>query len=565
MRLGIFLSSLLVLIGCSGASKTPAVPDLTYKLTPVFEGTQTRLNVELTFTGEADGITDIRRGGRWGRDDKAGQRFRDLSVSVSGGSAEFQGLLNQPKLTITHDPNAELTVTYTLSSEDMDDASTDIEYFYVPVLQPDVIHLIGSTSLVMPRAETPLAYNVDIQWDGLPEGWRQANTLPDRPTYDRELGSQIIVAAPSESLSHVSGTYELDILKSGTHAFSHEDFKNEMVEIFEGQTALWKSAQSKYLISLLGTPESANYSAFTGTGRFNSFTSAASPDIDLDFLVNFLSHEVAHNWMPSRLGNWPKCDEGESCPPKISWFSEGFTDFVMTRAMLAEGRWTQADLVEFTNQYLRDYYLSPAKTATGHEIDKLFWDNFEHERQPYWRGFILAMNWDTEIMRNSDSRMTGMDVLRDMYETAKAAEDDRPVLTQDYIAQAFSDEAGRDVLGDVKQFYNEGGELKPHANLFQGCAKLGTASAFTYDVGFDAQATLGSGIVSGVADGHNASKAGLKNGQALVAKVSGGGGNTTVPLVLEVQESGKNLAISYLPVSGEPIMVPHFEMTGDCL
>jgi len=158
-----------------------------------------------------------------------------------------------------------------------------------------------------------------------------------------------------------------------------------------------------------------------------------------------------------------------------------------------------------------------------------------------------------------------MDVLRDMYETTKAAEDDRPVLTQDYIAQAFSDEAGRDVLGDVKQFYNEGGELNPHANLFPGCAELGTASAFTYDVGFDAQATLGSGIVSGVADGHNASKAGLKNGQALVAKVSGGGGDSAVPLVLEVQESGKNLTISYMPVSGEPVMVPHFEMTGDCL
>ena len=564
MNLKFLLSSLLVLMACSEPPKSVEIPELTYKFTPIFEDDQTRLDIELTFTGDADGTTDIRRGGRWSRDSKAGTRFRQLTVS--GGAAKLQGDVYQPNLTITHDPSAELIITYSLSSEDMHDASTDIEYFYVPVLQPDVIHLIGSTSLVVPMPETRgQAYNVDIQWEGLPEDWREANTLPNRPISNGEITSSVFIVAPSESLSRVSGAYELNILQSGTHAFSRDDFKKEMVEIFEGQNTLWQSDQSKYLITLLGTPESANYSAFTGTGRFNSFASAASPDLELDFLVRFLSHEVTHNWMPGKLGKWPGCDEGDSCPPKISWFSEGFTDFVMTRAMLAEGRWTQADLVEFTNQYLRSYYLSPAKTATGHEIDKLFWEDFEHERQPYWRGFLLAMNWDDEIKRNSDGKMTGMDVLRNMYEIAKAAKDDRPVLTQDYIAQAFSDEAGRDVLGDVKQFYDEGGELKPHAGLFLGCAELGSASAFAYDVGFDAQATLGSGIVSGVAEGHNAAKAGLKNGQSLVAKVSGGGGDTAVPLVLEVQESGKNLTISYVPVSGKPMMVPYFEKTGDCL
>lgn len=558
-----FLSlGFLAIAGCSGAPTSIEEPELRYSLTPVFSETESHLNVSLQFTGDIDGETNIRVGGRWARDLKAGSRFRHLKVAGEG--AVLTGDRGQAMLTVTHVPKAELTISYTLSSEDMDDAESDIEYFYVPVIMPDVIHLIGSTSLIMPVPDERKAYDVVINWPDLPEGWTAKDTLPDRAVYPGEIVSQLVIAAPSESIAVVGETYELTILKTGSHAFSDNAFKNRMATAFESLNSLWRANEPKFLISLLGTPERASYSAFTGTGRFNSFASAASADIELDFLTQFLMHEVAHHWMPGKLGNWPKCKEGEACQPRISWFSEGFTDFVMTRAMLREGRWTQADLVDYTNQYLRDYYLSPAQTAKGSEIDDLFWEDYEYEKQPYWRGFLLAMNWDSDIKRRTQGAMSAMDVLLGMYEMAERSKDGRPVLTQDYIAQAFSEAAGRNVGGDVKRFYNDGETLKPNANLFPDCAKLSSAPAFQYDVGFDAQATLGSGIISGVAKGHNAAKAGLKNGQALIAKVSGGGGDTTSPLILEVEQGDETLTISYLPVSGTPTDIPQFKITGEC-
>jgi len=561
---GIFIGCLIFLSACNGVEEKSSISDLSYTLTPIFSDVENRLNVEVAFTGDMDGETTIRVGARWKRDENAGKRFRNLSVS--GQNAIFPTEINQPLLSISHAPGAELKLTYTLSSEDMDDAMQTIEYFYVPVLQRDVFHLIGSTSLIVPRWDDEEAiFNIDVKWANLPEGWSHVDTLPDRPVRPQEIGSQILAITPSDSISVVGDTYKLTVLKAGEHDFDRGTFQAEMAKIYEGLNTLWQADDPKFLVTLLGAPDYASYSSFTGTGRFNSFASAASKDIDFEFLSQFLAHEVAHHWMPNQLGIWPGCQDGETCPPRISWFSEGFTDFVMTRAMLSEGRWTQDDLLAYTNLYLRNYYMSPAKTAKAQKIDELFWEDYEHEKQPYWRGFLLAMNWDKEIRQHSGETSSAMDVLQAMYETAKTAqENNQPELTSEYIAQNFSSNTGRDLFKDVEKYYYMGEVLKPHPEMFAGCATLNIVPVSTYDVGFDVESTFSSGVISGVVLDHNAAKAGLRDGQAFVNKVSGGGGDTTIPLVLTVNDNAKPITISYLPISGDYVQVPQFEKTNSC-
>lgn len=571
MRKRILFGAAIVLLACNGTEQPEPVADLSYSLTPVFEGNEIRLDVQAVFKGDMDGMTKIRVGGRWKRDKKAGKRFRDLEVS--GEAVELPVERNQPLWTITHAPGAELTINYHLSSEDMDDASTNIEYFYSSVLLPDVIHLLGSTSLVIPVPDgSESAFdtdelNIEVLWKNLPEGWTYMDSLPGRPISPRAIGSQILAAAPTDFVSVTDGSYKLTVLKAGVHDFSVEEFNSQMISVYEGLNRLWRADEPEFLVTLLGTPENVSYSSFTGTGRYNSFASAATKGIDLDFLIKFLAHEVAHHWVPGELGSWANCPESESCPPQIKWFSEGFTDFVMTRAMLSEGRWSEAELVEFTNQYLRDYYLSSARSAKGHDIDAKFWTDTEIERQPYWRGYLLAMNWNTEIERATNGKSSAMEVLREMYEAAKTApEGNYPKLTPEYIAQNFSAKAERDVFQDVERFYHQGELIKPNPKMFAGCAALSSEASYNYDVGFDAQYTLSTGVVSGVANDHNSAKAGLKNGQIFLAKIAGGGGDTKSPLILEVKENvdSKALTVSYLPVSGSPTVLPQFVLDKNC-
>lgn len=560
----LLIGSVIFLSACIGSELQDPISNLSYRLTPKFSETENSLDVSVTFAGDKDGETSLRVGGRWGRDEKAGRRFRNLTVT--GKDAILPAEINAPLISISHAPGAHLTVTYTLSSQDMDDATQNVEYFYVPVLTSEVFHLIGSTSLVVPRwDDEETVFDVDIAWTGIPAGWEAVDTLPDRPLRPHEISSQILAIAPTEDIAVIGENYELTILKSGQHDFDSKTFQTEMAEIYLSFNALWRADDPKFLVTLLGAPDAASYSSFTGTGRFNSFASAASGDIDLDFLSQFFAHEVGHHWIPGQLGRWPSCNDEENCSPRISWFSEGFTDFIMTQAMLTDGGWTQDELLNYTNQYLRDYYLSPAQTARAHTIDELFWQDYEHEKQPYWRGFLLAMNWDAEIRQQSSETKSAMDVLRTMYENAKAAPDsDKPELTSEYIAQQFSALARRDLFQDVEEHYYNGEVLKPNSEMFGKCAKLKYKSLSPYDVGFDTGETLSTGIVTGVAHSHNAAAAGLENGQKFIAKVSGGGGDSTTPIVLEVEDNGKVLNVSYLPVSGDKVQVPQFVRVNNC-
>ena len=43
-----------------------------------------------------------------------------------------------------------------------------------------------------------------------------------------------------------------------------------------------------------------------------------------------------------------------------------------------------------------------------------------------------------------------------------------------------------------------------------------------------------------------------------VSKVSGGGGVTSIPLVLEVSDKGQKFEVNYIPVGTKTVMIPQF-------
>lgn len=565
MHVGKWTLGLALLLSACGSetkvkAKTPA--DIQYELTPIFaQNEPNRLKVVLTFKGETDGNTQLRIGGRWGNVEYGLERFRNLSVEGNGVVLPHD--LYQRNLDVEHMPGADIEVTYELSAEDMRDASSDIEYFYTPVLNDDLIHIIGTHGLVRPyRGDLDSKFSVSFDWKNLPSGWSTVDSLPDKDIHAGYIATQVLAAAPSANIVEDGG---LSILKSGRHDFSAKGFNERTKILFRQINELWHTETPDYHVSLLGTPPWEEHNSFTGTGRYNSFVAAATPGMDLEFLTLFLAHEINHHWIPSGLGEWPRCgsEDDRDCSPKISWFSEGFTDFAAAQVMIAAGYWDRKDLVAFTNEYLADYHISPARNATGKAIDEMFWQDFEHERQPYWRGFLIAMNWDAETQYFTKGSTSVMSVLQDMHAHAENSGDDRPVLTADYIAKQFSHKRHR--IEDIERYYIQGETIDINPNLFPDCATLTEAPVYGYNVGFDPEATLSSGFVVGVSADHNAAKAGLKNGQQFLAKVSGGGGDTTVPLVLEVKDGEAIKTISYMPIGGEPVMVPQFEISGPCL
>lgn len=554
----------IVLVACNDPKPIqPEHSNLVYEFAPSLNADNVHeLRVRVSFNGDLDGETQIQLGGSWADEQETWKRFKNLSLDGHGQSSQ----MTQTKavIEVRHPPNADLTFSYTFSATDMRNPRDDIEYFYAPVLQQDIVHLIGVTSLAIPVLEGVEQYAIDVNWVGIPDSWETTDTLPDRPVHPGELRRQVFVAGEASMFTKSGPQNSLVIVKAGNHAFQSQAFAETVTHILAELTALWQDRETKFLVTLLGTPRQSSFSSFVGTGRYDSFASAASGDIDLDFLSLFIAHEVTHHWMPDKLGVRPNCTSGK-CTDRTRWFSEGFTDFIATRVMVESGYWSRADFVKFSNVYLHEYYSSSAKHATAAAIEEKFWSDWNHERQPYWRGFILAMNWNSEISATSQGKASLTDVLLDMKTKADIAPTKvRPVLSSTYIAKQISEVAARDVHEDIEAYYVLGGLLKPRPDWFGECAELRVLPIPEYNVSFNTEITLDTGIVTGVVQGSNADKAGLKNGQIFLEKISGGGGDTSVPLVLKVSEQDRVFEVSFIPVGNKVLDVPQFELTKRC-
>jgi len=303
----------------------------------------------------------------------------------------------------------------------------------------------------------------------------------------------------------------------------------------------------------LPVPVDESVSTITGTGLEGGFAAASSQDLGLDDMSVVLTHEIAHNWIPIKLGKLP--DERARA---VYWFSEGFTEFSARTVMREAGLMSQETFVTKVNEDLQEYYLSPARNAKVDALIDGFWNNLDLERQHYLRGFFLALGWEAEIRAHSEGASDMGDALRALKAKAEAAED-FPTLTPDYLAAHFSEWTGGDVSSDIRRYIDEGETIVPSTDDVGACYELEDAPISKYDVGFDVVATFTDGIIKGVIAGSTAEEAGLEDGMQLRARVSGGQGDTSGPITLELGQGERVFQISYLPVSGEPVIVPQFK------
>lgn len=560
--LTMWIASFLALSACGPDSVSGGAVDLEYTLkTRVEEGLHRRVEVTLRLIGDRDGKTEIILGNENGDSDRHWRRFRRLKVE--GGRDDKAPKQEDYSYTVFHEPGAPLILTYTLSSRDAPNPRTDLDFFYYPIIRKSNIVISGFTGLAYPYPDEQETSTVSITWDNLPDDWKTVHTVPgDKPLRVEELREQVLIAGRSEYLFQSSDTPGLSVFKSGDHPYSVNEFGSQMVKILGAMEELWDEDVPNYLVALSGLPKRVNYNGYSGIGRYNSFSSAVSDDLSMVFLNRFFGHEITHQWMPERLGSMPLCASGD-CEPYGYWLSEGFTNFVMSEVMVRSGLWSQTDLMDYSNEVLRDYHLSPAKNVDGSDIQSWFWEDSDYRQQPYLRGYMIARNWEAEMK----ARQTGsvMSVLREMRDLADAAPfNDPPVLSTRYIADMFTPDLGRDPREDIIRFYFDGEDIDIRGDWFQDCAELKVTAVSTFDPGFDIDGAWTRGEVTDVVPESSAQMAGLEDGMELITMISDGFQDPKKPIVLTVKDGRAEKEISFLPASKDKHKVPQFIPTGKC-
>ena len=539
---------------------------LTYSLTPILDDdVGNSLVVSLDFIGDDDGETEIVLGTIWADELTPWSRFKNIELSSRGETLEFNH--EDGKLSVAHAANVPLKLTYKLLEQDGRQGSiNDASFFHAPVLKKDVFHLIGFSSLAIPLVEErntagQRAALVKLNWH-LPDNWQSSESFESKaqsPIAFDNLFRTAFTAGEFEALSRAIGQKKLKVISTGSWSFSEKQLADKLSFILTAMNESWGDRPVDYHVSLLPLAPTNNMSGFTGSALNHAFVASGTENIELDFLTKFLTHEITHDWIPLRLGHFPNCkDDNTNCAASIYWFSEGFTDFYSLWLLKEYEIITHDNFVKQTNENLITYFLSPARNVTNKNIQEDFWNDPDVERQPYLRGFLLAMNWNYDIFTKSEGTLDMTDALKALKDKARHNNGILVELTLEYLTSHFNEWTGLDIASQVETHIINGNTIIPNTNALGECFKTQSKPIYIYSLGFDVEASLGTGIFSGVDKDHNSYRAGLRDGMEFTEKVKGGGGDTTQPIVLKVKDNNTLRNISYLPIGEKNVEIPQY-------
>jgi predicted metalloprotease with PDZ domain len=534
LRLDLAAAALLLL------AAAPAPQPLRYLVTPVLKaGALDSLQIELRLKGDADGTTLVRLPDEYGGETELWKETRDFQVTGGAVRETAPG-----ERLITHKPGARLVVRYHLVSAYAKDPKVgEAEHTYRPVIRPSWFSVLGYAAFsdVEGRSRAP----TEVRFGPLPKGWKAASSAapvgPRLPTLDEARRSVMLGGPGLRVMDLTAAGGPLRIAALGRWDMDLGAFSKVLGQVMGAERAYWNDRGGHYFVALTPlepTPQSYSYG---GSGLADAFTIYAGTDTKLADLRWLLAHEHLHGWNPTRLGGLADGPEEAAG----YWFSEGFTDFLTDRILLRSGVWSLEDFVTALNGSLKEYAVSPARTAPNARIATDFWKDRAVQRMPYVRGLLLAFVWDHDLAKRAPGKDLDDVLLLQQARAAKEPGMHAPVL----FPRVYAEAGGRDLGEDLRR-YVEGGEaiLLP-ADLFGDCARVITENLPAFDRGFDPAATVKNNyVVTGVDPDGPAYAAGMRNGMILKEKLSGQVGDTGIDYAYRLEDGGKPLEVRYRPV-----------------
>lgn len=554
LLLCVFLLSLTKLTAQPVRERLP-VRELTYVVEPIIQGESCRLGVRMTFRGESSGTTRLLLPLEWAEGVglyRAIRNLRSLSEDIKIEDTK------EPHVKIVHHaPNQRVSLTYEVVSQPPGTKLTR-EIYHYPVLRSTYFYVMGQALWVYPdmRESTPL--KLSLHWKNIPDGWALINS------YGISQPKQI-VKTTLESFrkgTFLAGDYRIKriiinqepvyAVTRGSFGFSDEEFHDTVKQLLQFTRDLWNSHDfPHYYVTMLPTDDPPGRTG--GESRTNSFTFFLPKDSTLSKHLRTLAHELFHAWNPQRLGGFEVIGVVED--ERLYWFSEGFTDYYASVLLLRAGLISLEDYVAGYNSLTEEYYASPVRLLPAAEMVQKRQTSYKVERLFYQRGALLAHYWDNAIRSRTNNKSSLDDVMRSLLKSATA----RGVsLSHKRIADALRPYLGEKGASDIEKYIDRG-ELVPADNFFGTCAIAEVINYHPWDMGFEADKSFKTRVISGVVPDSNAHRAGLRDGQKWI---SGGyvHGDPNRLTKLTVIEGDTQKVVQFYPAATEAIRLRQYKL-----
>lgn len=529
-----------------------ASPELAYTLTIEEAADGPEVHVHVAFLGDEDGETILGLPSFWGGEDELWTGITGLSAS--GEDAVLTPGDSPESWTLTHAPGAAIALDYQVIQDREGAPSAAGDDSYRPFVQPDFVHLIGNTFVILPdnsREDETISFAFNA-----PDGWALASDLEHGVADVDALMASVIVAGDFRVMTQEISGAPVRVALRGALEIDDQTLMDNLAHVIEANLEYWDASGEPYLVTVLPLEAEPDWISIGGTNLADSFAMFITTNAEIDTVKRILAHEHTHTWNVKRLGG-PL--EGETEEPAGYWFSEGFTDFLTTRAGVRGGSFTAEQGVAQWNEFLRDYASSPVRTASNDAILDGFWTNPDIQRLPYLRGQVFAALADARIREETDGAQDLDDVMHAMLDSAE----DGPAPSRFIeVAQAVT---GVDLSHLHQQHIMDGEMIWLPEEAFGGCGPVETQDEPVFVYGFTlGENENGERIITAVEPGSSAEAAGFEPGMFMVQRVGGAYGDARVESVMRIRiVEGEERDIAYWPTNGEVLRVQQIAFSGD--
>ena len=289
-------------------------------------------------------------------------------------------------------------------------------------------------------------------------------------------------------------------------------------------------------------------SVIAGTAVKNQFVCFIRSNAEPDDLNIILAHEMFHDWFPNRLEVKIADDDYKI---RHEWFSEGFTTYFAKKILADAGLLSSEKFAGLINEEIQRIADSPLKTATYDDlVSAVKKQNFtgEHKNLAYWRGALIALNWETRL-RNSKPKRNLSDFIRALFQFA--SERKGKISEQEFFD--FAKNYGINAKGDFEKHILRGEPIVLEQNISELLGekfRLVEMDYPSFEPGFDVIESRQSGKITSVIKGGEAYRAGLRDGMEYAGirnSRRGEGWSAKRPMIVTIKIDGKEKKFEFIP------------------
>ena len=509
-------------------------------------GEATEVRMHLALQGDDDGETVLSLPSEWGGEVELWNGIVDLSVE--GGELTTVDVEKPEQRVVEHAPGAELMVRWKVIQDREGVPTAAADNSYRPWLQPDYINLLGHTIFIRAErdadpitSDTPVTVHFDV-----PDSYDFTSDLLFGELRIGDLGPSVTVGGDFRITARMIDGAPVTVAVRGEMVDEQIVTATELA--VRGNLTYWGDEAEPYLVTGLPLVAAPGRSSFGGTNVGDAFAIFGTSNVPNENLLRVLVHEHSHTWVPSRLGGLTQGPE----QPGDYWFSEGFTDFVTTRAGLMSGAWDAAGAIAQLNEFLAEYMANPERDSPNTAIRDGFWTSAPLQRLPYLRGNLFALLIDHLIERETDGGQDLDDVLiamRDAEEQGLAAHS---------LVDMVREVAGLDISALHQRHIIDGETIILPAETFGSCGKVESMMepVFVYGLTLGENPNGEGFLIEAVDPDGPAAPAGFEAGMVLFERVGGAYGDATQDSAFRVRRADdEEQVLTYRPTNGEEALV----------